>query len=77
MSPLVPKMAVFRWASHRARCASIWAGRQRRGSGWPLAANVTDESLVARLFVNAGVRAGARFHAEPDWPALVKRTQTT
>ena len=29
--------------------------------GWPLAADVTDESLVAQLFVNAGVRAGARF----------------
>ena len=42
------------------------------GIGWPLAADVTDESLVARLFVNAGVRAGARFHAEPDWPALVQ-----
>src|SRR3974390_1683815 len=42
------------------------------GVGWPLAADVTDESLVARLFVNAGVRAGARFHAEPDWPALVR-----
>jgi hypothetical protein len=27
---------------------------------------------VARLFVNAGVRAGARFHAEPDWSALVR-----
>jgi len=27
---------------------------------------------MARLFVNAGVRAGARFHAEPDWPALVR-----
>ena len=48
------------------------------GISWPLAADVTDESLVARLFVNAaGVRAGARFHAEPDWPALVTRTQTT
>jgi hypothetical protein len=42
------------------------------GIGWPLAAEVTDESLVARLFANAGVRAGARFHAEPDWPALVR-----
>ena len=41
------------------------------GIGWPLAADVTDESLVARLFVNAGVRVGARFHAEPDWAALV------
>src|SRR5450755_4781648 len=40
------------------------------GIGWPLAADVTDESLMARLFVNAGVRAGARFHAEPDWAAL-------
>ena len=42
------------------------------GIGWPLAGDVTDESLVARLFVNAGVRAGARFHAEPDWPALAR-----
>jgi hypothetical protein len=42
------------------------------GIDWPLAADVTDESLVARLFVNAGVRAGARFHAEPDWPSLVR-----
>ena len=42
------------------------------GIGWPLAAEVTDESLVARLFANAGVRAGARFHAEPDWPSLVR-----
>jgi transposase len=41
------------------------------GVGWPLAADITDESLVARLFVNAGVRIGARFHAEPDWAALV------
>jgi transposase len=31
---------------------------------WPLAADVADESLLARLFVNASVRAGARFH--PD-----------
>jgi transposase len=42
------------------------------GIGWPLAADVTDESLMARLFVNAGVRAGARFHAEPDWSALAR-----
>src|SRR4249919_2866949 len=41
------------------------------GIGWPLDADVTDESLLARLFVNAGVRSGARFHAEPDWAALV------
>src|SRR3954470_20673961 len=42
------------------------------GIGWPLAADVTDESLLARLFVNAGMRAGARLHAEPDWSALVR-----
>ncbi len=42
------------------------------GVGWPLGADDTDEILMARLFVNAGVRAGARFHAEPDWPALVR-----
>jgi len=42
------------------------------GVGWPLGADDTDESLMARLFVNAGVRAGARFHAEPDWSALVR-----
>ena len=27
---------------------------------------------MARLFVNAGVRTGARFYAEPDWSALVR-----
>ncbi len=27
---------------------------------------------MARLFVNAGVRTGARYHAEPDWPVLVR-----
>jgi transposase len=42
------------------------------GIGWPLAADVSDDDLVARLFVNAGVRAGARLHAEPDWSALVR-----
>jgi len=42
------------------------------GIVWPLAADVTDESLMARLFVNAGVRTGARYHAEPDWPVLVR-----
>ena len=28
------------------------------GISWPLAADVTDESLVARLFVNAGCASG-------------------
>ena len=41
------------------------------GLGWPLAADITDESLMVRLFVNAGIRAGARYHAELDWAALV------
>ena len=49
-----------------------YLGRAAAGIGWPLAADVTDESLMARLFVNAGVRAGARFHPEPGWPALVR-----
>jgi transposase len=42
------------------------------GIVWPLAADLTDDSLLARLFVNAGVRVGARFHAEPDWSVLVR-----
>ncbi len=42
------------------------------GIVWPLAPDVTDESLMARLFVNAGVRAGARHHAESDWAVLVR-----
>ncbi len=33
--------------------------------GWPFGADITDESLVARLFVNAGVRTGARFMPSP------------
>ena len=42
------------------------------GITWPLSADVTDECLMARLFVNAGVRAGVRLHAEPDWTSLVR-----
>jgi len=42
---------------------------------WPLAADVTDESLMARLFVNAGVRAGARYLAESDWASLVRELE--
>ena len=45
---------------HLGRAAAAWVG-------WPLAADGTDESLMARLFANAGVRAGARLHAESDW----------
>ena len=39
------------------------------GIGWPLPADVTDESPMARLFVNASVRAGERLRPEPDWPS--------
>ena len=42
------------------------------GIVWPLAADATYDSLMARLFVNGGVRAGARFLPEPDWAALVR-----
>ncbi len=44
------------------------------GIGWPLVADFADGSRVARLLVNAGVRTGARFHAEPDRAALVLRS---
>ena len=37
------------------------------GITWPLPADVTDEELERRLFVNGGVRAGARHYVEPDW----------
>ena len=37
------------------------------GITWPLPAEVTDQELEQRLFVNGGVRAGARHYAEPDW----------
>src|ERR1700712_2838220 len=37
------------------------------GITWPLDVDATDEIMMARLFVNGGVRLGARFHAEPDW----------
>ncbi len=60
------------WASRPARCVMYLSRAAAAGIGWPLAADVTDESLMAQLFVNAGVRAGARHHAEPDWPALVR-----
>src|ERR1700733_13404956 len=39
------------------------------GIAWPLAAELTDQELERRLFVNGGVRAGARHYVEPDWAA--------
>jgi len=51
-----------------------WLSRaSATGIVWPLAADVTDESLTARLFANAGVRAVVRYHAESDWAPLVRR----
>ncbi|NPD69745.1 IS21 family transposase (plasmid) [Lichenicola cladoniae] len=42
------------------------------GITWPLDVDATDEILMARLFVNGGVRLGARFHAGPDWAVLAR-----
>ncbi len=42
------------------------------GITWPLPAEVTDEELERRLFVNGGVRAGARHYVEPDWAAVTR-----
>jgi transposase len=42
------------------------------GITWPLPAEVTDQELEQRLFVNGGVRAGARHCAEPDWATVAR-----
>ena len=42
------------------------------GITWPLDPDMTGEALMGRLFVNGGVRLGARFHAEPDWAVLAR-----
>jgi transposase len=42
------------------------------GITWPLPAELTDGELEQRLFVNGGVRAGARHHVEPDWAAVAR-----
>ena len=42
------------------------------GITWPLPAEVTDQELERRLFVNGGVRAGARRYVEPDWAAVAR-----
>jgi hypothetical protein len=42
------------------------------GITWPLPAELTDGELEQRLFVNGGLRAGARHHVEPDWAAVVR-----
>jgi transposase len=42
------------------------------GVTWPLDPDMTDGALMGRMFVNGGVRLGARFHAEPDWAVLAR-----
>jgi hypothetical protein len=42
------------------------------GITWPLPVEVTDQELERRLFVNGGVRAGARHYVEPDWAAFAR-----
>ena len=42
------------------------------GITWPLPAEVTDQELERRLFINGGVRAGARHYVEPDWAVVAR-----
>ena len=42
------------------------------GITWPLPAELSDRELEQRLFVNGGVRGGARHHVEPDWAAVAR-----
>ena len=42
------------------------------GITWPLPAELGDLELEQRLFVNGGVRGGARHHVEPDWAAVAR-----
>jgi transposase len=42
------------------------------GLSWPLPAEITDAELEQRLFARAGVKAGMRRCAEPDWGTLVR-----
>jgi hypothetical protein len=56
--------------------------RRLEGAGltWPLADDVTDAVLEAKLFAGAGTKQGHRRHAEPDWAAVhreLKRKHVT
>ena len=42
------------------------------GLAWPLADDVTDDTLELRLFGRAGVETGQRRRIEPDWAALAR-----
>ena len=40
------------------------------GLSWPLASDLTDDVLEAKLFVHPGVKQGQRLRQEPDWGPL-------
>ena len=40
------------------------------GLDWPLADEVTDSELEAKLYKNVGTKQGHRRHAEPDWVCI-------
>ena len=42
------------------------------GLAWPLPAEMTEAELERRLFTHAGVKTGARRHAEPNWAELAR-----
>ena len=42
------------------------------GLAWPLPEEMTEAELERRLFTHAGVKTGARRHAEPDWAELAR-----
>jgi len=53
---------------------------ERSGLGWPLALDLTDTDLEARLYGEAGTKQGHRRRPEPDWAALnreLKRKHVT
>jgi transposase len=40
------------------------------GLAWPLAPDLSEETLEQRLFGRAGTKPSLRLRAEPDWAAL-------
>jgi hypothetical protein len=44
----------------------------RRGPGWPLAADPTDDAMEQLPFPAPSHKLGARHYPEPDWAALVR-----
>ena len=53
---------------------------QAAGLSWPVAEDMTDAALEARLFSDAGTKQGHRRQVEPDWPTIhceLKRKHVT